>query len=201
MPAKRLIVAALLLAVSSCAALTQDYKDKVEKWRVGNSKEEFLNRASDDIVKGGAKKLDKLQKERLWAHFQMLLDHGGVRFKSDTSIIYSTPITFAFSYITRFLPDVLLDGAEMISREGHKLYYGALHIFGESAHEVYHDAVWWMNESGAIYIPLTLCGGYLAIAFLSWMINRFTDGIWPSERRLAKEVRERSTEYLKSKRL
>ena len=47
---------------------------------------------------------------------------------------------------------------------------------------------------------VALCGGYLAIATLSWFINRFTDGVLPSARKLNQETRRRAEEYKASKR-
>ena len=38
---------------------------------------------------------------------------------------------------------------------------------------------------------------FLVVAY--WFINRFTDGIWPTERRLARDTRERAAEYRRRK--
>ena len=45
---------------------------------------------------------------------------------------------------------------------------------------------------------------YAAIAFIiftivMWAINRFTDGIFPTERRLARELREKAERYKQAK--
>lgn len=40
----------------------------------------------------------------------------------------------------------------------------------------------------------------MRVSFLAqWAIYRFTDGIWPSERKLAREMREKSQRYIESK--
>ena len=73
----------------------------------------------------------------------------------------------------------------------------AIHDEGVQTH---HDFFDWINEVGIAHVLLFLCGGYLAIAFLSWLINRFTDGILPSARKLNQETRRRAEEYKASKR-
>ena len=50
------------------------------------------------------------------------------------------------------------------------------------------------------HVMIVLCSGYLAIAFLSWLVNRFTDGVTPTQRKLNQETRRRAEDYIRSKR-
>jgi hypothetical protein len=123
------------------------------------------------------------------------MDNKGVRFTND-GLTYTMPVTHYFT----FLPDPVADGIEFVSSLGRKAYYGALEFAHDEAIEMQHLAVEWMNESGGVTVLLYLCGTYLTVAMLSWVINRFTDGLWPSDRALAKETRRRADEYIARKR-
>ena len=41
--------------------------------------------------------------------------------------------------------------------------------------------------------------GMIIVCVAQWAIHRFTDGIWPSERKLAREMREKAQRYKESK--
>ena len=61
-------------------------------------------------------------------------------------------------------------------------------------YDTYHtDGPWWENY--VRYVSMAL----LFFFFMQWAINRFTDGIWPSERAAAREIRRKAQEYMQSK--
>ena len=70
----------------------------------------------------------------------------------------------------------------------------------EEAHEFHHNLVEHLNEKGIMQVLLALCGVYLAYSMLSWVVNRFTDGLWPSERKANKETKRLAREYMAKKR-
>ena len=68
-----------------------------------------------------------------------------------------------------------------------------------TAHDLlYHEHL--APRFGSWVIPLRpLLFGALFLFVAWWFVIRFTDGIWPSERRLARHTRERAAEYRRRK--
>ena len=132
------------------------------------------------------------------ARSQALHNHA-VRFAeggSSSEFSYTLPITYSLS----LLPDVVCDLIELVARICRKVYYAALYAVHDEAVATHHDFFHWINEVGIAHVMLFLCAGYIGIAFLSWIINRFTDGILPSSRKLNQETRRKAEEYKAHKR-
>ena len=124
-----------------------------------------------------------------------LLDNGGVRF-TDGGITYYLPITHHLT----FLPDPVADAIEAASSFLRYFYYAGLRLIHADAADKTHDFLHWAEQQGYISVVTGICITYLAFSFLTWLVNRFSDGIWPSERALTRETRRRAEEYLSRKR-
>jgi hypothetical protein len=84
--------------------------------------------------------------------------------------------------------------------DGHEFPFGSHHGRGgrwpnHDEHEPFLSKHGDKLNSAAFYIAV----GCIAMGFIQWFINRFTDGIWPSERRLTKATRLRSQQYIAAK--
>ena len=60
-----------------------------------------------------------------------------------------------------------------------------------------HEWLEWLQENGSLPIIQASMVAYLAMNFLRWLVYRVTDGIWPSERAIAKRDRELAASYKK----
>lgn len=186
----------LFLGLALCAAAqyddaTKSYAERAEEWKKMNTKDQFVrsfNKETGHNVKG--KRAD-----RLYNHVISLLDHKGAQL-TDNGIKYYLPITHHFT----FLPDQVAEGIEFISLLGRKVYYGTLEFIHEEAIEIHHKYLDHFLESGAAKVVSFCCGSYIAVAALSWLVNRFTDGVSPTQRKLNKDTRRRAQEYLARKR-
>ena len=183
----------LVAALAACAhGLSEDtYEDKVLNWKSSNSKEQFIrsfNEQHSTKLKGG-------RADRLYNHILSLFDYKAARF-NDKGLTYYLPITHHLS----FLPDPIADAVEKVAALCRAGYYKGLEFVHDEALELHHVFFEWMNDSGTVHVLSFLCFTYIGVAFLSWLVNRFTDGIWPSERALARETRRQAEEYLKRKR-
>lgn len=183
-----LLVGCLALA----AAFHGDtYEEKVKNWKDQHTQKQFIdafNRETKGNLKGG-------RADRLYKHVISLLDNKGARF-TDDGLTYYLPITHHLT----ILPDVVAEGIETLMTVLRKVYYGTLEFVHDEAIELHHQALDVFMESGAAKVMTTLCGTYLAFAALSWVINRFTDGLSPTQRKLNKDTRERAAEYIARKR-
>jgi len=188
----RFTFAVLAASLAVAAAFTGDtYEEKAKTWKNQNSKEEFIrsfNKQHKANLKAG-------RADRLYRHIVSLLDTKAARF-TDNGLTYYLPLTHHFT----FLPDPIADGIEYVCTFLRKGYYLALEKVHAEALEHHHNFFEWMNDSGTVNVLMFLCASYLVVAVFSWFINRFTDGIWPSERALAKETRRRAQEYIARKR-
>ena len=62
----------------------------------------------------------------------------------------------------------------------------------ESASRKYDAA---LRSNAVFYMAV----GMLLVVFVKWVILRFTDGLWPEDRRLRQETRRRAREYCETK--
>ena len=191
MPAARFLVLVLSAATIVAGLEGETHEEKVKNWKNQHTKETFVrnfNKETGESVKG--KRAD-----RLYKHVISLLEHKGAQF-TDNGIKYYLPITHHFT----FLPDVVAEGIEYISTLLRKVYYGSLELLHPDAIEVHHNFLDQLLETGAAKVLTWACGSYLAVAALSWFVNRFTDGLLPQQRKLNKQTRRLAQEYAARKR-
>ena len=55
------------------------------------------------------------------------------------------------------------------------LYYGGLEMVHDEAVELQHQFFEYVTETGAVHVIVWLCVSYIAVAALSWFVNRFTE--------------------------
>jgi len=195
MRAFQLVIGLVAVAAAGKTASKSDYDDKIKQWRDSTTKESFISQFNKEhkgyAVKGA-------RAERLWVHINDMLDNHAVRFPEGhtTEFSYTLPI----SHHLTFLPDFVCEFIELLSRVGRKFYYKTLYAIHDEGVQLHHDLFEYIHEVGAAHVMIILCSGYLVIAFLSWLINRFTDGVTPTQRKLNQETRRRAEEYLRSKR-
>jgi ligand-binding SRPBCC domain-containing protein len=170
----------------------ESYKEKVKNWKSMNKKAEFIKKVRTETKDT---KLTGARADRLWRHMNDLLDNGGVRFTAD-GITYYLPI----SHHLTWLPDPINEAIEFVCRFLRFYYYAALRLIHKDAADLTHDFLEALNKSGWFSLITAMCVTYIAMTSLSWLINRFSDGLWPAERALAKETRRRAEEYLAHKR-
>jgi hypothetical protein len=189
---RQLLFAAAVLACAAptLGAVTEVYAKRAKEWRDQHKRADFFrefNKEHDPPVTGP-------RADRLWNYLNEQFDHGAVVFK-DNGIAYALPITH---YIP--LPDFFIDLIELGLKPLRKVYYFVMDLIHEEAHELHHNLVEHLNEKGIMQVLLGLCGAYLAFSLFSWFINRFTDGIWPAERKANKETKRLAREYMAKKR-
>ena len=168
------------------------YEDKVSDWKAQNKKADFISKVKKDTKDNALK---GKRADRLWVHMMDLFDNRGVRF-TDEGITYYLPITHHLT----LLPDILCEGIEFVMRFLRFYYYAALHLIHADAIDNHHHAIEWLNKSGWASLITGACLVYLGFSAVSWVIYRFSDGIFPAERAANKETRRLANEYLKSKR-
>ena len=182
----------LALLLSFAAGYTGDtYEEKVKSWKQTHTQEEFIkqfNKEHNANVKGG-------RADRLYKHILSLLDTKAVRF-TDNGMTYYLPITHYLS----FLPDFVAEAIEAVTTILRIAYYKGLEFVHDEAIELHHVAIEWLNETGTVHVMLYVCVAYMGVSFLSWIVNRFSDGLTPQARALNKETRRKAQEYLASKR-
>ena len=184
---------AVALVTPATAAMTKyEYTEKAAEWRKSHSKDDFLSQFNKDL----SNPVEGPRADRLWNYFQEQLDNSGLRFKDDGTVQYSLPITHI---ISPFVPNVVAEGLEAVAKVGRKMWYFFTNMLPHGVHEKHHDGVEWLHETGVIYIMLGAFGMYAILGFLNWLVNRFTDGVWPSERAMVAERRRAAAEYLASK--
>ena len=179
------------LAIAAQAYTGETHAEKAENWKKEHTQKQFIdafNRETKQNVKGG-------RADRLYKHVISLLDHKGARF-TDEGLTYYLPITHHLT----FLPDFAAEAVEWVCTQLRKVYYGVLDFVHDEAIELHHQALDMFLDTGFAKALTYLCGGYLVLAALTWLINRFTDGISPSQRKLNKETRARAEEYIARKR-
>jgi hypothetical protein len=185
-----LLLSCSLLLIQPCESLTAEYKKKVEDWRKSNSRSSFFeqfNKEKDPPVSGP-------RADRLWAYINEQLDYGGIVFK-DGSMVYSLPMTHFLP-----LPDFFVDLIEMAFKPLRRVYYFVMDTIHDDAHAIHHAALEYLEENGVLPVIQGGIACLLVFYALHWAVYRFTDGIFPSERRLAKETKRLSAAYLAKKR-
>lgn len=192
--------ALLCLALAAFAtAKTADrnaYDDKIKRWRSDTDKAKFIKDFNNE--QKGSAPVKGARADRLWVHINDMLDNHAVRFKDGPGLEFSyyLPITHHLT----FLPDFVCESIELASRIIRKVYFSVLYGIHDRGVQHHHDFVDSMVESGLVNAASVACGIYLAFAGFFWLVNRFTDGIFPSDRALNKETRRRAEEYMRSKR-
>jgi hypothetical protein len=184
------VAIALLAFTTPVLGVTKEYKKKAKEWREQHTRSDFfreVNKDRDVPITGP-------RADRLWAYLEEQFDHGAVVFK-DNGIAYSLPLTHFIP-----LPDFFVDLIEAGMRPLRKVYYFAMEMISESAHETHHIYVEWLNEKGVVTVLVGFCIAYISWSVLMWFVNRFTDGIWPSERRLNKHTKKLASDYMAKKR-
>jgi len=171
----------------------KSYEQRVKEWKESNTKADFISKVKKET---GDKKLKGGRADRLWTHMMDLFDNRGVRFADDGgSITYYLPITHHLT----FLPDILCEAVEFVMRFLRFYYYSALHLIHSEAIDKHHDGIEWLNKSGWASVITGLCMVYLGFSAISWVIYRFSDGIFPSERAENRETRRLAEEYKRMK--
>ena len=189
-----------LLAVTAALAtpalgVSAEYKRQADSWRKTTTRSEFFRLFNED-----RKGVDEVHEhspraDRLWAYIEEQLEHGGVVFKESGDMMYALPMTHFVP-----LPDFFLDVIEVGIRPLRKVYSRFLvDVVHEDAHQILHEFVEWLQETGVHAGLHVVAAGLLGFSCLQWLIYRFTDGIWPSERKLAKETKRLAQDYLKKK--
>jgi len=186
--------AAILLfiafGVSSTVAISEAYKKKAEDWKKRTSRADFFrefNKERDTPVSGP-------RADRLWAYVNEQLDHGGIVFKDSGAMVYALPMTHFVP-----LPDFFLDLIESTLKPMRTVYYIAMDAIHEDAHTIHHEWIEWLQENGTLPVVQACMVAFLAFSFCRWLVYRFTDGLWPSEREVAKKERALAAAYKSKK--
>mmetsp|Transcript_29177 Transcript_29177/g.75088 ORF Transcript_29177/g.75088 Transcript_29177/m.75088 type:complete len:190 (-) Transcript_29177:1843-2412(-) len=187
MRAIMLLVACL---AASASAMSEAYKTKAEEWKKSTTREAFFrefNKDRDSPVTGP-------RADRLWSYVNEQLDHGGIVWKDGGAMVYALPVTHFIP-----LPDFFLDLLESTFKPFRTIYYIVMDAVHEDAHSIHHEWIEWLQENGVLPLLQAAMVSFLALSFLRWLIYRFTDGIWPSERKIAQKDRELAAAYKKKK--
>jgi len=184
-----LLCVCFALLAQPCVSVTAEYRQKVEDWRKTNKRASFFeqfNKNKDPPVSGP-------RADRLWAYINEQLDYGGIVWK-DGSMVYSLPMTHFIP-----LPDFFVDCIETALKPLRRVWYFVMDAIHDDAHELHHNALEWLEGNGSLQVIQGIVSSVLAFYALHWAVYRFTDGIFPSERRLAKDTKRLSREYLAKK--
>ena len=181
---------ALVLALlGSAAGVTEEYKVKATKWKKENTRASFMkefNKDRDTPISGP-------RADRLWNYLNEQLEYGGIVWKGD-GMTYQVPMTHFLP-----LPDFFVDVIETCLKPLRKLYFQGMNLISDTAHETHHEIMEHLQEKGALQVIQIALGAFVAFSFVNWLIYRFTDGIFPSERKLAKETRALAAAYMAKK--
>ena len=187
-------LALALLALASAAA--SSYEEKADQWKKMNSQATFVRTYNEQH----GETLDSVRADRLYKHVLSLIDSKAARFTENPAglpqLSYYLPITHYLS----FLPDFVAEAIEALTTILRIAYYKGLEFVHDEAIELHHVAIEWLNETGTVHVMLYVCVAYMGVSFLSWIVNRFSDGLTPQARALNKETRRKAQEYLASKR-
>ena len=186
----RAVLFFLALAVTSTSAISAEYKKKAEDWKKQTTRADFFrefNKNRDTPIKGP-------RADRLWNYINEQLDHGGIVWKDGGTMVYALPLTHFVP-----LPDFFLDLLESTLKPMRTVYYIIMDAIHEDAHSIHHEWIEWLQENGTLPILQALMVSFLAFNFLRWLVYRFTDGIWPSERKEAQRERELARAYKQKK--
>lgn len=176
----------LLALLGSVTAVTEEYKKRAKEWKKQNTKDNFI----EEFNKRQDQKLSGPAADRLWAHLNEQLDNGGVVFKDAGSIVYSLPMTHFIP-----LPDFFVDCIDAVLKPLRLAYYKVMDAISDTAHETHHELMEYLQEKGVLAVLQVGMLSFIALNFLRWLVYRFTDGIFPSERQLAKSTRELAAAY------
>jgi hypothetical protein len=181
----------LLALVQSCASVSAEYKKKAQEWKNKNTRTEFFqefNRDRDPPVSGP-------RADRLWNYIEEQLSHGGIVFKDSGALVYQVPMTHFLP-----LPDFFVDLIEsLVMIPCRKIWYIVMDLLHESAHEIHHEWLEHFESTGTLRIVQGCIAVFIAFQMLRWAVYRFTDGVFPSERKLAKQTKKYAADYLAKK--
>ena len=186
----RFVLIALLAA--SASALTDEYKKKAADWKKTTTRADFFrefNKNRDSPITGP-------RADRLWNYVNEQLDHGGIVWKDSGAMVYALPMTHFVP-----LPDFFLDLLEKTLKPMRTVYYIVMDAIHEDAHSIHHEWIEWLQENGSLPVLQSCMVAFLAFSFLRWLVYRFTDGFWPSERAEAKKERALAAAYKSKKAL
>jgi hypothetical protein len=181
---------------------------------VSRSEHESLSGALRSTVMKNASKVEHLVLVTNATHRALLTDEGLLSTASRLNVDAvgaSTSTAYALSNNVHAKDDKHLSSTVDLTKN--MFPYGGLdtphsHEFEagiDSFHERYrrHTDPWWwpfgrwhagLSENASIGVLLIL-----VLCFGQWFVDRFTDGIWPSERKLAKEMRRKAQAYIDAK--